>query len=216
MTVLEILKYPNAHYKNTTVYHYFANSHPRTLSDFYQFDDDFFNAFPAGSIFLPWIHCKPVLKYSDESFWGRKDDRYVESLVNKLKLLSGSILENGYRPEKYTNRQNGHVTGYFLQLDGEERFYIVSGNHRVAVLSAINSDQTIPILLLRCSHLKPRDKENNELYKQHCTWRRFLFQNHGSYPTVFRGEDVGAWPSVKNGFLTKSQALCVLGRYFGL
>jgi len=216
MTVLEIMESPDICYKDTTIYRYFNKNNPTTLSEFYHLDDGVLSGFPAKSIFLPWLHSKPVIEYSDECFFGYKENQYVKSKVDKLRRLSASIIDKGYQPEKYVDRKRGHITGYFLHLGNDEKFYVISGNHRVAVLAAISDNQKIPVIFELCEYLKSRDKLNNEIYKRYCTKKRFMFGNKHCYPTVFSNENIKAWPSVKSCFFTQDQALNVFKKYFGV
>jgi len=214
-SVRQIIENCDIHYTQTYAYSFFKKAVPvNNLSEFYGFDDSTLKKIPSNQIFLPWIHNKPVSEYTDDDFFGSKDDQYLRDLIEKLKKLTLSIQESGYRPNLYPDRKEGHITGYFLQSEEKEKFYVVSGNHRVSVLSGIDECYKIPVIHERCAFLKERDKANNTVYKRHCTWRRWLrAENSATYPKLFTSNDIGNWPSVKEGFLTKVQAMKIFDVY---
>jgi hypothetical protein len=51
----------------------------------------------------------------------------------RIQAVYDSVCRDGYRPETY---RDGVVTGYFLERDGQVRFMVVLGNHRLAAFHA--------------------------------------------------------------------------------
>lgn len=71
--------------------------------------------------------------------YGPLGHRVLELEVWRLRRLVASIQERGYRPQA-----RDHVTGSLLSVDGELRFLIRSGFHRVAVLGALGHEE-VPV-----------------------------------------------------------------------
>ena len=70
---------------------------------------------------------------------GPVGERIVELEVWRLKRLVASVKENGYRPRRVDG-----IRGQLLAANGEMRFLIKSGFHRVAVLAALGHDE-VPV-----------------------------------------------------------------------
>ena len=168
-----------------------------TLADLYNIQHPILEKYSSDVLFLPWIHNKPVIQYRDYFFKTMNDKTLVKEKILKLRNLQKSIKKHGYCPDKYPTRQNG-ITGYYLVHDRKRKFYVVSGNHRVAVLSFL--DMKIPVLFDRKEFLKARDIINTNLGKE--------------YPNEFNTRDVYKWPSVKSGFLNKELAIQITEKYF--
>jgi hypothetical protein len=97
------------------------------------------------------------------------------------------------------SRQHGHITGYYLEYENMKKFYVVSGNHRVAALCHLFPERKIPAMFDRKEFLKTRDTENTDLLER--------------YDNLFSDKNVDNWPSVKSGFIKKETALSILKRY---
>ena len=186
-TCLQILKDPNIDNKETVLYNFKYKA--KSLGDIFKVDG--LPVVPYDYVFLPWIHEEPTSKYRDTAFVHFD----ANEKVNKLKKIIKSIKANGFIPEKFPDRKGG-ITGYTLRMKGVESLYIVSGNHRSAVLSALGKK----ILFRNDVCQKPREKINVGI-------------DYNNFPSIFSGEDVSNWPSVKSGFLKEYQALKILNRY---
>ena len=149
-----------------------------------------------GLIFQPWIHSRPMTRHFDFYFLRQISDKEISVKVQKLKDLVLSIQKKGYTPESYVDRKLGHITGYFLEGDQTKRFYVVSGNHRVAVLAALFPDEPIPVILEREDFIKPRDKENRSTFK-----------------TTYSLGNAHLWPAVKSRCVTAKQAKKIMNKY---
>ena len=114
-------------------------------------------------------------------------------------MLLNSISSHGYRPDKFNNRQGGEITGYFLEHLGEKVFYVVSGNHRAAVLSSLSFGE-MSFLYSSNTGLKDRDICNVDVK---------VLGNK-----VYSSDNVANWPCVRSGFLNEGDALCIMKTYF--
>jgi hypothetical protein len=188
-TALQFLIDMNVSMEDTILYRHKKDI--RTLGDV--FGVSFLQDIPYDHVFLPWLHHKPISKYRDVAFV----DFDVTEKISKIKNLIRSIQKNGYVPDKFPDRKGG-IVGYRLSHQDIKRTYIVSGNHRVAVLSAMG----IPFDVLpeTGKSIKPRDAEG-------------VGVDYNNFPEEFSSDTIARWPSVSSGFLTESQALEILNRY---
>jgi len=202
-TCLEIIDEPGIDSKETALYDFYQKINFKSLGDLYSLKakNNILDQYQIDSIFLPWIHLSPVTNFSDPSFLKTQSTDAIENQINKLRSLISSIRQNGYTPEKYTDRKHGHITGYFLERADIKRFYVVSGNHRAAVLSSIAPGEAIKTIFEKISFMKSRDKENNGAI------------SYGKMANVFRASQVNTWPSVRSGFLDEDTALQIFDRY---
>ena len=200
-TCLQILDKEDIKPKNTILYEFSKTLKLNSLGDVFGIDE--LLDIPHTCVFLPWIHPEPnttnLYKHGDGSWHKFKDTAFVDfdinEKVNKLKKLIKSIQDNGYIPKTYPDRKGG-ITGYYLGMGDIKRLYIVSGNHRSAVLSALDID----IIWGRDKLQKAREFYN-------------VGVDTNPFPKAFYGENVKEWPSVRSGFLKEDQALKILNRY---
>ena len=188
-TALQFLIDMNISVENTFLYQYKKDIH--TLGDV--FGVSFLQDIPYDYGFIPWLHYKPVSKYRDVAFI----DFDVAEKVEKIKDLIHSIQKHGYNPKKFPDRKGG-IVGYTLSHQDTKRTYIVSGNHRVAVLGAMG----IPFDILpeTGKSIKDRDAEG-------------VGVDYNNFPEEFSSDTIARWPSVSSGFLTEEQAFEILNRY---
>ena len=83
------------------------------------------------------------------------------------------------------------------KLDANKKFYIVSGNHRISILSALDYKQ-VDVLNESTSFFKQRDRLNF---------------NYKELPNVFSENNIENWPSVQSGFLQKKDAIEILRKF---
>jgi len=200
MTAIQLMD-SDVGYKQTALYDHYKSYNPKTLYDIYN------NIWPPNEIaeklkdysfdclFLPWIHHSPVTEYKDVAFIQR-DKSFIKKQVKKIKKLINSINSNGYKPELFLDSKGGNITGYFLKSGNKKRFYVVSGNHRVAVLSALFPKKPIAVAFEEKSFMKPRDKFNR-----------------GQTCTEYDTKNINQWPSVKGEFISAEVAKNILATY---
>ena len=201
LTVKQILHDNDVLLEQTSLYKHYKNFSAKTLADLYHIEGSVLENFSYDSIFLPWIHHRPVTAYNDCAFMKPTSDDLIKNQIEKLRELIASFKAHGYSPEKFPDRKLGHVTGYQLQQKMTKKYYIVSGNHRVATMFGICPDHEILMLNERVSFMKPRDLEQNGTILQ------------GEFPTIFTDNDVSTWPSVSSGFIDEHTALQIFDRY---
>ena len=177
---------------------YYDSLSYKTLNDLFGTEIKKLDAYQYHNIFLPWYHTSPVLKFKDFAFIKNisKDDISKKSL--KILKLIQSIKKEGYVPEEYKDRKKGHITGYHLEdANANKKFYVVSGNHRISILSALDYKQ-VSVLNESTSFFKERDRLNF---------------NYKELPNVFSEKNVENWPSVQSGFLQKKDAIEILRKF---
>ena len=84
-------------------------------------------------------------------FFYNEEYQYLQ--FKKIFDLNRSIIKYGYLPERFPTRQGG-ISGYFLTKGIKKFFYVVSGNHRVAVLSSLFPKKKIPVVFENIKNLK--------------------------------------------------------------
>lgn len=166
----------------------------KTLNDLYGTDIKKLSEFKYYQYFLPWIHTSPVTSFRDDAFITKIHSEAVMEKVIKMKNIISSIRQHGYSPERFRDRKLGHITGYFLKNQEKESFYIVSGNHRVAIMSALGVSE-IPVIFERVGFFKSRD------------WENF---GHKEISSVYDTRDSESWPGVKSGFISRDDAIKIL------
>jgi hypothetical protein len=175
------------------------NKH-KSLSEFYNIDSKILSNYSADIVFLPWIHYKPT-KFNDVFFQVFYNEEYQYFQFKKIFDLVQSIKNHGYLPEKFPTRQKG-ISGYFLIKDNKKVFYVVSGNHRAAVLSSLFPDKEISVVLENLDTAKSRDIEGT------------IFEKLKLHPEYFSLDDAYNWPSVKSEFIDVSCAKDIFTSYF--
>lgn len=193
-TCLEILNNNSIEYTDTSIYNFGKKyfKHKKSLGEIFGIEELQDYDYRVG--FLPWIHEKPQLKIVDNAFIRFN----IEEKFNKLKKLLLSIKDLGYVPKNFPDRKNG-ITGYTLQYKGKSRFYVVSGNHRAAALSALRLEI-------------PFNYESGKLLKE--SEKIGVAIDISNYPSIFLADKVADWPSVRSGFIGEKVAIKIISKYF--
>lgn len=179
------------------LFNYYKNLNYKTMNDVFRTDISTLESFKHNDCFLPWYHTDPITVFKDNAFISRLSDKDIRKKILKVKSLITSIEEHGYDPDRFLDRKQGHITGYFLEREEKKSFYVVSGNHRVATLSALGYHQVNAMFEDR-SFLKPREVEK---------------LGYEKLPNTFSEKNIKTWPSVQSGFFTYSDALTILGKF---
>ena len=194
-TCLEIIDNPGIPPQDTSLFRHYQDYNPSTLYDLYGAVDKL-KDYSYQQSFLPWLHSSPVVQYSDIAFIDRKRD-FIYDQVHKIKNLISSVEKYGYKPEDFPDRKNGHVTGYWLKHNSYQKFYVVSGNHRISVCFAIDPDKKTPFIHEEPNHFKDRD----------------LVNRRNDILDIYDTQDIYNWPSVKGGFLLPEEAIALTKIY---
>ena len=75
------------------------------------------------------------------SFYGSVSDKKLELEYQRVTQTYESIKKHGYLPHKF-----GHIDGFFLQYQGQYKFYVNGAKHRAAALAALGYSH-IPVML---------------------------------------------------------------------
>lgn len=218
-TVLEIIDNDDICWKDTSFYNHHVSFKPKTLADIYGMKpgSPLDNLSPY-TIFLPWYHFKPVVKYKDTStFIPDKDvlfknkavsKKLIIEKIDKLKKLIESFKLNGYNSDLCNDRKGGNIRCFILKGDKKESAYIVSGNHRSSTFLALFPNKQLNISLEEYYYLKPI-----ELAQCGCIVR--TEDDDKMLINIFQSKTAKSWPSVKSNFLTESQAIEMFNSYMG-
>jgi hypothetical protein len=133
-TLKEIDANRGVQYRNTTLYRFLTLFRPLSISDFVQ---------PAGSQPLPlFVYPWGTFDSGDVStskdprtsrFCGPSTDQFVADEFDRIVRLYDQLRVTGYRPYAYPH---SFIGGTWLEAeDGRERFVVLQGNHRLAILA---------------------------------------------------------------------------------
>ena len=163
ITVKQLLD-RDLHYTDTALYHHYKTFNPVTLLDLWGKGPEMLKKYRYSYIYLPWLHRCPMLmgnplacievKAAVQA--GVMPTTYLISLPGHKGLIR-SIGEKGYVPSEFSDRRGGHISGYFLKEGNKRKFYVVAGNHRASILSAMFPDDPIPVVYEERKFLKPHD-----------------------------------------------------------
>ena len=153
-----------------------------------------------ANIFLPWIHYKSKHRDTFLDVYLNKENKIKK--IKKLQNLITSIQTLCYKPDLFPTRQRGFITGYFLQHKSVKKFYIMSGNHRVAALTALFPNKKISVALNRFEFLKTKEIQDS------------IFEKNKACPTIFDSKNVSDWPAVSSKYITAEKAVNILKKYF--
>lgn len=163
-----------------------------SLSELYNLDD--LKKWSINSAFVPWFSQMPLLKKNifDKDYVNIKSSFIIEKLCN----LINSIENKGFIENE---KHHKNIIVYPIDLSTSS-YYVRAGNHRVAVLSAMNKD--IPCFLDDIIYLKPRDKLLISKY----FWKFNTGIINKKYPVIYDVED---WPAVKSGVISKENGIYI-------
>lgn len=158
------------------------------------------NEWSIDHMFVPWFSNRPLKtgKLSDLDY----TEQYLpaSSIIDKLCALISSLEKRGYvEPSENSDA----IIGYPINSESNY-FYIRAGNHRAAVLSAL--DLQIPLVLDRVKYLKSRDLA--VISKR--TWSLGRMKPIDSYPTL---RPTNCWPAVKSRVITSEAAASILSAF---
>ena len=218
LTCRQLQKNPNLSFECSEYYDFVQDFKPNDFSELHGARELKKYHIPVSAIFEPWTHSKPVVKIGSNSapvygFFGPKPASFVNLQVNKLKDLYRSIDQYGYEIGESqwsgTDKFGGYIVGQIFEHDGERRFRVHSGNHRVAVLLALKSRYPETVCKFReIDQIKPRDRMNNSLYTT-------SLEQKTRYPRIISSREASRWPAVTSGYMTSKDALKMFETFFG-
>lgn len=151
-TLLEYSKDGNLKYEKSYLKSYYENFQPESLFDIYIEDENLDSKLRKYSPYysmLPWELEKNKITIKERGLsinhgsqnFGPVSDKKGLLEFDRLISVYNSIDKNGYAIGKGIsdyNEDNNDINGYFLKKNDEYRFVVISGNHRMAALSALN------------------------------------------------------------------------------
>lgn len=129
---------PNINYKDTTLYLFLKYFRPKSICDLIS---NIENQNKLPLFVYPWGTFKKneydTKKDPKKSrFCGPSNDVYIKNHFDHIINLYKSIKIHGYKP---WSRGNGFIGGTILiKKNGDRRFVVLQGNHRMAILSHLN------------------------------------------------------------------------------
>lgn len=135
----EVESNPSIHFKDSILYQYHKFYQPISMSELVRsagmevsFDPGFFR-YPWGNFRKDFNYELPAKDKRLSRFCGPSDDDLIQSEATNITKLRDAIKVVGYNPWK---SPNSFIGGSFLKRrNGEYRFVVLQGNHRVSVMS---------------------------------------------------------------------------------
>lgn len=149
-TVAQLLESPDLDYEESMLNRLYSTWHPRTVAES-QFPggdspDPVLSRLAARTLFEPWLlrpppcdnPLNPECRASGAPLHGPVDPRVGLEEFARLQTMIDSIERYGYNPDGFPR---GLITGIVLKHEGQQRFLVVHGQHRTAVLTAMGHDE---------------------------------------------------------------------------
>jgi hypothetical protein len=137
-TLIEYNNNPDIPLSETTLYKYLKNYCPGNISDLAGCKRDSSN---IPLFYYPWGMSFRQSGIVEKNVWqsrfcGPSSDVFIEEEFKRIIALYMNMKKTGYKPWR-TN--NGFIGGSFLlKNNGQKRFVVLQGNHRMAVLSFLD------------------------------------------------------------------------------
>lgn len=90
-------------------------------------------------VMMSLVHEYGLERWHGTQHFGPVSRQKGELELQRLKDTYHSIMKHGHLPDQF-----GYVSGYFLKYNDDYRFFVLDGNHRVAVLGALQYS-SIPV-----------------------------------------------------------------------
>ena len=122
-------------YNETNLYRFLKLFTPSSICDLLNNNDKKIENLPL--FIYPWGTFKKKIIDTNKTprlsrFCGPSDDSFIKNEFSRTIKLYNNIKNNGYKPWK---AYNGFIGGTILEKDnGERRFIVLQGNHRLAIL----------------------------------------------------------------------------------
>ena len=141
----ELLDDPDAPYETSILRRFYATFQPETIADANFVEGTPFDSMPANGLFEPWTLPRPPFhdphtkaKPSGTPVFGPRSDAAGEVEWARLRRSVESVRVYGYQPHLFPQ---GRINVTVLRSQGQERYQVMHGLHRTAVLSAMGSER---------------------------------------------------------------------------
>lgn len=185
-TAIQLIESVNLKVEDSILFSFYKEFQPRNYGELYDLTKkNILYYLSSNTIFMPWLHKFPQKGFHAGVF-GPKDKSSIKHRLLRLNNIIQNINTYGYIPT-----EKDSIEGYIAILDGDYRFVITGGHHRVAVLKAfnmINSD------LHNFVSVKYESKRVN--YK------------------IVNNKAIDNWPGIKSGYLNSRDSIEFYEKYF--
>jgi hypothetical protein len=132
-TLMEIDDDPEIKPQATTLWRFLKDFQPASISELVPYSGQSLPLFV-----YPWGTFQDGILESNKSveksrFCGPSQDAFIIDEFNRMKTLYAQMKKNGYRPTTFPNSFIGGT--WLIRTDGQRRFVVLQGNHRMAVLA---------------------------------------------------------------------------------
>lgn len=132
---------PGIAFRETTLYRYLKSFQPMSICDLIE-PSPFQCRLPL--FVYPWGTFRRDGIEQSKSPWGSRfcgpsSDEFIAQEFERIVCLYQALRQSGYKPWSYGN---GFIQGVFLySLNGERRFIVLQGNHRLAILAHLGAQR---------------------------------------------------------------------------
>lgn len=142
----ELIADIDASYETSILRKFYATFQPKTVAEAHHLTDAGpLEELPAERLFEPWSLPRPPfddpfhsMTPSGTPVFGPRSDEAGEVEWQRLRRSVTSIRDYGYQPRLFPL---GRINVTVLRFEGEERYLVMHGLHRTAVLSAMGQDR---------------------------------------------------------------------------
>ncbi len=183
LTVNEINLNSKINLEETSLYKFFNNFKPKSLSEVFFIDENInilndtkLDKLNQYTLFYPWFHKYPQ-KFLVPGMFGPKDISFPLIRFIRLKNLINLIGKYGFKPDF-----DDQISGYILKNESDYRFVITAGTHRASVLKSLYF----------------KNKRTIEVKYDNFRIKKNFF--------IINLQDINQWPGVKSGYIKKNEA----------
>jgi len=183
LTVNEINLNSKINLEETSLYKFFNNFKPKSLSEVFFIDENInilndtkLDKLNQYTLFYPWFHRYPQ-KFLVPGMFGPKDISFPLIRFIRLKNLINLIGKYGFKPDF-----DDQISGYILKNESDYRFVITAGTHRASVLKSLYF----------------KNKKTIEVKYDNFRIKKNFF--------IINLQDIYQWPGVKSGYINKNEA----------
>lgn len=141
----ELIADIEAPYETSILRRFYASFQPKTIAEAHHVKGEPYDSLPADSLFEPWTLPRPPfddptspVPPSGTPVYGPRSDEAGKIEWARLGRSVQSIKEYGYQPRLFPQ---GRINVTVLRSRGDERYQVMHGLHRTAVLSAMGFDR---------------------------------------------------------------------------
>jgi hypothetical protein len=149
-------------YKDSTLCEFYSKFQPKTISEYLYLQNtsnNLMNSLPPSGVFLPWQNVDPIEQVNQRAIQVESDNQEHKANIsfsggdpfygpvsiekanleyNRLTKVFDSIQKHGF---KVDTKGKDNINAIVLEHGNEYRYFIISGQHRIAALSVLGYEK---------------------------------------------------------------------------